>query len=84
MNKFAGSCKPRAIENHNEFLTLTKVVWSHLKVFRLSKDDSTGHSAWKKKNGRQRKRWEDIASSARAAEDRTRWKGIIVKSSVVP
>ena len=26
----------------------------------------------------------DFASSARAAEDRTRWKGIVVKSSVVP
>ena len=25
----------------------------------------------------------DFASSARAAEDRTRWKGIVVKSSVV-
>ena len=26
----------------------------------------------------------DFASSSRAVEDRTRWKGIIVKSSVVP
>ena len=26
----------------------------------------------------------DFASSARAAEKRTRWKGIIVKSSVMP
>ena len=26
----------------------------------------------------------DFANSARAAEDRTRWKGIVVKSSVVP
>ena len=26
----------------------------------------------------------DFASSFRAAEDRTRWKGIVVKSSVVP
>ena len=26
----------------------------------------------------------DYASSARAAEDRTRWKEIVVKSSVVP
>ena len=26
----------------------------------------------------------DFASSARAAEDRTRWKRIVVKSSVVP
>ena len=26
----------------------------------------------------------DFAGSTRAAEDRTRWKGILVKSSVVP
>ena len=26
----------------------------------------------------------DFASSTGAAEDRTRWKGIVVKSSVVP
>ena len=26
----------------------------------------------------------DFASSTRAAEDRIRWKGIVVKSSVVP
>ena len=26
----------------------------------------------------------NFASSTRAAEDRTRWKGIVVKSSVVP
>ena len=26
----------------------------------------------------------DFASSTRAAEDRTRWKGIVVKSSAVP
>ena len=26
----------------------------------------------------------DFASSARTAEDRTRWKGIAVKSSVIP
>ena len=39
------------------------------------------------------KRWEDnikeltemdFASSTRAAEDRTRWKGVVVKSSVLP
>ena len=45
-----------------------------------------------RRKGRQKKRWEDnikewtgmdFASSARAAEDMTRWKGIVVKSSVV-
>ena len=64
------------------------MVWLHLKVFWLSKDDSAGRSARKNKN-----RWEDnikewtrmdFANSTRAAADRTRWKGIVVKSFVVP
>ena len=47
----------------------------------------------KRKRGRQKKRLEDnikewtgmdFASSTRAAKDRTRWKGIIANSSVVP
>ena len=47
----------------------------------------------KRRKGRQRKRWEsnikewtgmDFTSSTRTAEDRTRWKRIVVKSSVVP
>ena len=61
----------------------------HLKVFLLSKDDSTGHSERKKeekvgrRRGRQKKRWKDnikewtrmnFASSTRTAEDR---KGIV-------
>ena len=46
-----------------------------------------------KKSGRQKKRWEDnikewtgmdFASSTRAAENRSRWKGIVANSSVVP
>ena len=46
----------------------------------------------KRKRGRQKKRWEDnikewtemdFASSTRAAENRTRWKGV-VNLSVVP
>ena len=45
------------------------------------------------RRGRQKKRWEenikvwtgvDFTSSTRADEDRTRWKEIVVKSSVVP
>ena len=47
----------------------------------------------KRKRGRQKKRWEnnikewtgmDFASLTRAAENRTRWKGIVASSSVVP
>ena len=47
----------------------------------------------KRRKCRQKKRWEDnikewkvmdFVSSTRAAEDRTWWKGIVVKSYVVP
>ena len=47
----------------------------------------------RKKKCRPKKRWADnnkqwtgmgFASSTRAAEDRTRWKRVVVKSSVVP
>ena len=47
----------------------------------------------RKKRGRQKKRWEDnikewtgmdFASSTRAAENWTRWKGIVANSSAVP
>ena len=46
-----------------------------------------------RKRGRQKKRWEDnikectgmdFASSTRTAENRTRWKGIVANSSVMP
>ena len=47
----------------------------------------------KRKRGRQKKRWEDsikkwtgmdFASSTRADENRTRWKGIVANLSEVP
>ena len=65
------------------------MVWPYLKAFYFSKDDHAGHSSRKNK----KKRWEDnivewkgvdFANSTRAAEDRTRWKGIVVKSSMMP
>ena len=61
--------------------TKNEVIWPHLKVFWLSKDNSTGHSERKMKKGRQKKRWEDnikeltwmdFICSTRAAEDRSR------------
>ena len=51
------------------------------------------HTMMKKKRGRQKKRWEDnikewtgmdFASSTRAVENRTRWKGVVANLSVVP
>ena len=52
-----------------------------------------GKRKGKIKRGRQKKRWEDtikewtgmdLANSARAAENRTRWKEIIANLSIVP
>ena len=59
----------------------------------LAKTILQGTVQGKRRKSRQKKRWEDyikewtgmdFASSTRAAEDRTRWKGTVVKSSVVP
>ena len=70
-----------------------KMVWPCLKVFWFSKDNPTGHSERKRKRSRQKtwvedniKEWTgmDFASSTRAAENRTRWKGIVANLSVVP
>ena len=69
------------------------MVWPCFKVFRSSKDNPTGPVKGKRKRGSQKKRWVDnikewtemdFASSARAAENRTRWKRIVANSSVVP
>ena len=65
------------------------MVWPCLKVLWLSKTILQGTVQGKERKGRQKERWEDIikewagmnfASSTRAAEDRTRGKGIFVKS----
>ena len=59
----------------------------------LAKTILQGTVKGKRKRGRQKRRWVDnikewtgmdFASSTRAAENRTRWKGIFANSSVVP
>ena len=59
----------------------------------LAKTILQGTVKGKRKRGRQKKRWEDnikewtgmdFASLTRAAENRSRWKGIVANSSVVP
>ena len=59
----------------------------------LAKAILLGTVQGKRRKGRQKKRWEDnikeltgmdISSLTRAAEDMTKWKEIVVKSSVVP
>ena len=67
------------------------MVWPCFKVFWFSKDSPTGHSERKKKKRQTEvedniKEWTgmDFTSSTRAAENRTRWKGIVANSAVVP
>ena len=64
-----------------------------LRSFGLAKTILLGTGQGKRRKVRQKKRWKgkvkertgmNFASSARTVEDRTRWKGIVVKSSVVP
>ena len=89
-----------AIGEYDELLILVKkakMVWPCFKVFWVSNTPTPhllqGTAKGKRKRGRQKKRWEenikegtrmDFASSTRAAENRTRWREIIVNSSVVP
>ena len=86
------------IEEYDELLTLVKkrkLRWfGHVsRSSGLAKTILQGTVKGKRKRGRQKKRWEednfkewtgmDFASSTRAAENRTRWKGIVANSSVV-
>ena len=87
-----------AIGEHDELLTLVKkrkLRWfGHVsRSSGLAKTILQGTVKGKRKRGRQKKRWEDnikewtgmdFASSTRAAENRSRWKGIVANSSVVP
>ena len=83
---------------YDELLTLVKkgkLRWfGHVsRSSGLAKTILQGTVKGKRKRGRQKKRWEDnitewtgmdFASSTRAAENRSRWKGIVANSSVVP
>ena len=69
-----------------------KVVWPRLKSSGLAKT-ILQETVKGKRRGRQKKRWEDniqvwtrmeFVSSTRAAENKTRRKGIVANSSVVP
>ena len=87
-----------AIRKYDELLTSVKkrkLRWSgHIsRSSGLAKTILQSTMQGKRRKSRQKMRWEDnnkewtgmdFAYSARAAEDRTRWKGIVVKSSVVP
>ena len=87
-----------AIGEYDELLTLVKkrkLRWfGHVsRSSGLAKTILQGTVKGKRKRGRQKKRWEDnikewtgmdFASSTRAAENRSRWKGIVANSSMVP
>ena len=87
-----------AIGEYDELLTLVKkrkLRWfGHVsRSSGLAKTILQGTMKGKRKRGRQKKRWEvnikewtgmDFASSTKTAENRTRWKGIVANSSVVP
>ena len=87
-----------AIGEYDELLTLVKkrkLRWfGHVsRSSGLAKTILQGTVKGKRKRGRQKKRWEDnikewtgmdFASSTRAAENKSRWKGIVANSSVVP
>ena len=87
-----------AIGEYDELLTLVgkrKLRWfGHVsRSSGLAKTILQGTVKGKRKRGRQKKRWEDnikewtgmdFAGSTRAAENRSRWKGIVANSSVVP
>ena len=69
------------------------MVWPHLKILGHGEDNSAGDSERNKKEGRQKKRWEDnikewtgmgFGDSLKAAKDREGWKSIFATSYVVP
>ena len=95
--EFAGKIQA-AIGEDDERLTLIKkrkLIWfGHvLRYSGLAKTTLQGTVKKKRKGGGQKKRLEDnikewtemdFASSPTAVENRTRWKGIVANSSVVP
>ena len=86
-----------AIGEYDELVTLVKkwkLRWfGHVsRSSGLAKTIQQGTVKGKRRRGRQKKGWEekfkewtgmDFASSRRAVENRTRWKGIVANSSVV-
>ena len=92
------SCQnQQAIGPHENLLTIvkrSKLQWyghvSHSSG--LAKTILQGTGMWGRKQGRQRKRWEDnirewtgleFAKSQRAVENRENWRKLVAKSSVV-
>ena len=88
----------QAIGPHEDLLTIVKrreLQWyGHVsRSSGLAKTTSQGTVNGRRRQGRQRKRWEDnirewtgleFSKSQRAVENREKWRKVVVKSSVVP
>ena len=79
----------QAIGPHEDLLMQNKVVWTNLTFIRSGQTTVKGG----RRQGRQRKRWEDIikalidlefAKSQSAVENREEWRKLVVKLSVCP
>ena len=88
----AGNRTTRRLPDHCKE-TQTEVVWSCLPFISLPKTILQGTVKGGRRQGRQRKRWEDnirewanleFAKSQRAVEIREEWRKLVVKSPVVP
>ena len=86
----AGNRTTRRPDHRKE--TQTEVIWTCLPFIRSGQNHLTKHSERRKRQGRQRKRWEDyirewtgpeFARSQRAVENREKWRKPVVKSYVV-
>ena len=68
------------------------MVWTCFPFIRSDQNHLARHSERGRRQGRQRKRWEDIrewtglefGKSQRAVENREKWRKLVAKSSVVP
>ena len=70
-----------------------KMVWPCFKAFWFSNDNPTGHSERKKKEADRRRGGKTISKSGQEwtvpaqlgqLKNRTKWKGVVANSSVVP
>ena len=90
-------CYQKAIRPHEDLTTVKrrKLQWyGHVsRSLGLAKTIMQGTVKGRRKQGRQRKRWEDnirewtgleFAKSQRAVENREKWRKLVAKSSVVP
>ena len=69
------------------------MIWSCLPFSRFGQNDLARHDETGRRQGRQRKKWEDnirewtgleFAKTQRAVKNRGKWRKLVEKSSVVP